>query len=121
MLSAAEADLARRDSALPGLALVLDPDALTAALRPVLPAAHLRTAQITHIRYQPLSYCRVAYRLDVAGAEVVLVAWAGRPDALAARLDDHARPSPFGPVGPERLVLHHCAVVVTVFPDDLKL
>ena len=81
MLSFAETDLVHRDHAIPGLAMVLDPDTFATALRRAAPDADLRTAQITYRRYKPQNFCRVAYRLDVAGAELDLDVRACRPDA----------------------------------------
>jgi len=50
MLSPPEADLVRRDGALPGLATVLDPEALIAALASALPTADVRAASIRYVR-----------------------------------------------------------------------
>ena len=83
MLCTAETELVRRDSAIPGLGLVLNPAAFAAALRRPPPAADLRDAQITYARYKPEVFCRVAYRLDVAGSELNVDVRACRPDDLA--------------------------------------
>src|SRR5438876_11847784 len=83
MLSRLEADLARRDPFLPGLATVLDPDAFVAALRRAAPKADLRTAQITYVRYKPKHFCRIAYRLDLAATELDLDVRACQADELA--------------------------------------
>src|SRR2546427_137056 len=88
MLSSNEAELARRDPAVPGLAMVLDPDSFATALRRAAPDADLRTAQITYRRYKPQNFCRVAYRLDVAGAELDLDVRACRAEDLASWLGD---------------------------------
>src|SRR2546426_5122812 len=65
MLSPPEADLVRRDGVLPGLATVLDPDALLAALAPALPAADVRAASVRYVRYKPHTNCLVAYRPEL--------------------------------------------------------
>ncbi len=121
MLSSAEADLARRDAAIPGLATVLDSDAFVAALRRAAPEADLRAAQITYVRYKPRTYCRVAYRLDVAGKEVDAAVGACRPDDLVPWLKEDHRTGMSGPLRPGRIVFAQYAVLVTVFPNDLKL
>jgi len=121
VLSSAEVDLARRDPAIPGLAVVLDPDALAAALRRAAPQADLGTAQITYVRYKPAAYCRVTYRLEVAGGALDLDVRACRPDDLASWRDTGEAVGVSGPLGPGRIVLEHCAVLATVFPNDLKL
>jgi streptomycin 6-kinase len=121
MLCAAESEIVRRESSLPGLALVLSPAAFAAALRQAAPAADLRDAQITYARYKPKSFCRVAYRLDVAGSELNVEVRACRPEDLARCVEEGASANVAGPLGPGRIVLPHCAAVITVFPNDLKL
>jgi len=124
MLSPNEADLVRRDPAIPGLATVLDPDAFAAALRGAAPEADLRSAQITYARYKPQNHCRLAYRLDLAGAELDADVRACRQDDLASWLEDHKKSGTAGPLGPGHLVhvvLEDCAVLVSAFPNDLKL
>jgi len=115
------ADLARRDPVIPGLGVVLDPDAFAAALHAANPEAAVRAARIVYVKYKPQSYCRVAYRLDVGGAEVDVAVRACRPDDLASRLEDRSWTGVWGPLGPGRIVLDHCAAIVTVFPYDVKL
>src|SRR6266542_2206685 len=121
MLSRTEMDLARRDPAIPGLAVVFDPDAFVGELRGVLPEADLRAAQITYLRYKPQCYCRVAYRLDVAGTAVEVDVRACRPEDLATWLEEGESSSIAGPLGPGRIIMEQLAALVTVFPNDLKL
>lgn len=121
MLSPADADLARRDAAIPGLATVLDPDAFVAALRRATRVAGLGVAQISYVRWKPQAYCRATYRLDVAGVEVDLDVRACRAEDLSSWLEDGDRGLVSSPLGPGRIVLEQCAVLVTVFPNDLKL
>ena len=120
MLSPAEADLARRDSAVPGLATVLDPDAFLDALAQAAPGRDLGRAEITHVKYCPMTYCRVGYRVGVAGAECHLDVRACRRDDLASWLEKNG-PTVAGPLGSGRLVLGDSAVLITVFPNDVKL
>src|ERR1051325_806979 len=100
MLSSADADLIRRDSAIPGLTVVFDPDAFVAALRRAAPEAEIRKAQISYIRYKTQAYCRVAYRLDLEGEAVDVDVRACRPDDLASWLKDREGAS--GPAAPGR-------------------
>jgi aminoglycoside phosphotransferase (APT) family kinase protein len=120
MLSAAVADLARRDSAIPGLSVVLDPDAFADALRCAAPAADLRTARIAFLKYKPHTYCQVTYRIDVAGTEWDVAAHACRPEDLPTvpRGGDGRSPGADGPLGAGRIALEQCAVLVTVFTSD---
>src|ERR687887_104956 len=105
MLPPAEADLARRDSAIPGAATVLDPDAFVTALRRAAPVADLGPARIEYLRWKPRAYARATYRLDVAGAEVQLDVRACRPEDLASWLEDGDQAFVPGPLGSGRIVL----------------
>lgn len=115
-----EADLARRDPAVPGLATVLDPEAFVAAIQRAAPAADIRAGHIRYLRYKPHAYCRVNYRLDVAGTDLDLDVRACRPEDLAA-IEAGERENGGGPLGAGQLRLDPAAVLVTVFPYDLKL
>lgn len=124
--AAVEADLARRDPHIPGLATVLDPDAFVAAVRRAAPHADARGGRILYLRYKPHMLCRARYRLDVSGRDVDLDVRACRPEDLAATLsgrdgENGGATIVDGPLGPGRLVLEEHAVVITVFPNDLKL
>src|SRR5437867_9543089 len=121
MLSSLETDLIHRDRAVPGLATVLDPDAFVAALQRAAPQADLRTAHLAYARYKPQSFCRATYQLDVAGAELDLDVRACRPDDLAQWLEEGEAANVSSPLGPGRIVLEDWAVLVTAFPNDLKL
>ena len=121
MLSAVETDLVHRDSAIPGLPMVLDPDAFADALRQAAPRADLRSAQIAYARLKPRRYCRVTYRLDVAGAPLDVDVRACRPEDLDSWLEEGNGSIVPGPLGPGRIVLQDRAIVVNVFPNDLKL
>ncbi len=121
LLSSPETDLIRRDAAIPGLATVLDPDAFMVALRRAAPEADLRMARITYLRYKPQRYCRVAYQLDVAGTELDVDVRACRPEDIGPWLEESERANATGPLGRGCVILEHCAVLVFVFPNDLKL
>lgn len=119
MLSYAEADLARRDLGIPGLATVLDPDAFLAALRRAAPK--VSRAEIGHVKYSPGAFCRAAYRIEVGSAEFDIDVRACRPQELLSWVRKaHPADSP-GPLETPCMVLRDLAVVVTVFPNDPKL
>src|SRR5262245_55446356 len=121
MLSQAEADLARRDPDLPGLATVLDPDAFIAALRRAAPGPEVGRAEIAYVKYSPRAFCRVSYRVDVAGAELDLDVRACRPEDVGSWLVNGVDTDGTGPFESGRMVLGADAILVTVFPIDLKL
>lgn len=121
MLSRADAAVVRRDPALPGLATVLDPDALAATLRRLLPTADSGTARSTYVRYKPGTNCLVAYQLETDGVTVDVHAKAHRPDAEDKLRKAHERPARPGPLGPGRMILEDQAVVISTFPNDREL
>jgi len=111
---------------MPGLATVLDPEALAAALRESLPGAAVTGAQITYIKYRPKEKCLVGYRLDVRGATVEAYATAHRREAEPSLRPPAARvpgpdPGRSGPLGVGRLLLRDQAIVLSVFPNDDRL
>ena len=121
MLTPADLDLVRRDPDVPGLSLVLDGDALAAALRPLVPDVPIASARPTYVRYKPGTNSLVAYRLIVAGEVVVAYAKAyrrGDGDKLLKALE---RRTPGTVLGPGRIVLEEHAVVVSFFPNDRRL
>src|SRR4051794_11653701 len=109
MLSPPEADLVRRDPALPGLATLLDPEAFATALRPRLPSEELMAARRDYVRYKPGMSCLVAYRVETARGVVDVSARAVRPDA-----DDKLRKARGAAGGHGRFVLEDRAIVVSV-------
>lgn len=121
MLTSLEADLIHRDAVIPGLATVLDPEAFLVALQRAAPHAELRNAWITYLRYKPQRYCRVSYRLDVAGTELDVDVRACRPEDLGSSLEESDQASAAGPLGRGCIVLEDRSVLVFVFPNDLKL
>jgi len=113
MLTETDADVVRRDPALPGLGAVLDPDRLGELLRPALPEREIGAGRIGWIRYRPHDFCRAAYRFEVSGGEIDVGLHACLPAELSEwRGNGH---------GGERLVLEDLALIVSVFPNDPKL
>lgn len=122
MLSPADADLARRDRTIPGLATVLDNDAFLAALRSHLPGLDLRGIHPTYVHYKPLTRCMVAYRITTADAELIAYADAYGPDAKVKLKKVHEiQRNTEGPHGPWALVMEDLATAVYFFPTDRRL
>lgn len=121
MLSRADAELTRRDPALPGLATVLDPGAFLAALQGAVPGVRIRVAKIAGVRYKPGRYCRASYRVDADGASCDLDVLACRPEEVVLQLGEAVAPTVAGPLGPGRVVLRDPALIVSVFPYDAAL
>ncbi|HEV2768076.1 MAG TPA: aminoglycoside phosphotransferase family protein [Acidimicrobiales bacterium] len=110
MLAPADAEVARRDPAVPGIALVLDPEALLARLQQRNPAWGLVAAEARYVRYKPTTSCLVGYRLHQAGpagaggpaVEVSVKAYRQGDGAKAAKTAEAAETGPAGttPPGP---------------------
>jgi hypothetical protein len=120
-LSSDNVDLARRDSALPGLATVLDPEAFVGALRRSAPDADLGAAHITYVKYKPGTVCLVGYRLTVAGTVVDVYAKAYGADASEKMQKALEQPGEPGALGRGRIPLEDYQIVVSAFPNDAKV
>lgn len=123
MLPRADADIASRDPALPGLATLLDADALLAALRGARPGASFDGVDITYVRYRPGTTCLVGCQLDIAGSRAAAYAVTYSPSAQRRLRAGEGAPiaGRAGLLGPGRFVLADCATVVSMFPNDRKV
>jgi aminoglycoside phosphotransferase (APT) family kinase protein len=121
MLSPHDADIVRRDTSLPGLETVLDPDAFCAALRVIAPGADVDSATTTYVRYKPGTSCLVGFEVEISGETVLLNARAHRTDASGKLDKGRERSGIPGPLGSGRFVFPDKAVVVSVFPNDSQL
>ncbi|MBW2387511.1 MAG: phosphotransferase [Deltaproteobacteria bacterium] len=120
MSSAADSDLIRRDTALPGLATLLDPHAL-ATLIASRDSQPLHSLDLLYLRYKPGTNCVAAYLAGNNAGTTLLYAKAHGGDAAvklskARRSPGRARAGP-----PERVFAPSLGIVVFGFPDDLKL
>jgi aminoglycoside phosphotransferase (APT) family kinase protein len=112
MLSQPDAELARRDAALPGLATLLDCRAFTEALRSRAPHLDSGPARPTYVRYKPGVSCLVGYRLgDAEGATTV----------TARAFPLHAREKLLTVGDPRHIVWEESGIIVSVFPHDAAI
>lgn len=120
MLTTADADLVRREPALPGLATLLDADAFAELLRVAVSGLATATVRPVYVRYKPGTRCLVSYELDVAGARVLAHASAY---ASARRVSGKAPASPDvpRPLGAPRVAIEEQRIVVSLFPEDSVL
>jgi hypothetical protein len=121
MLSPADAELVRRDRAIPGLSTLLDPDAFLTTMAGALPGRELRGAQLGYLRYKPGTNCLAAYRIDTDGSTLEVYAKAHGPDASIKLRKAYQRPSVSSLVDWGRMVLDDATIVVSIFPNDSKL
>ncbi|MDQ3419446.1 MAG: phosphotransferase, partial [Acidobacteriota bacterium] len=122
MLLPVDAALVRRDAALPGLALLLDPERLHRALRQVTDRHVLGPPVVTYLRYKPGQSCLAACRLELDGQSIDFTVKAYLPGAHHDKVRKaFARPSVAAPLGSGRFFLQDSAILVSVFPHDSKL
>src|SRR2546426_174552 len=130
MLSSPDADLVRRDPALPGLGTVLDPARFVAALRAARPELEIEAVQVGYVDYKPGRECIVGYRLprsERAPEPSEPVTLRGTLDlyAVAQRRERWEREHPAEGHAPQdghrRVSLAGEAVTGALFPDDLEL
>jgi Ser/Thr protein kinase RdoA (MazF antagonist) len=126
MLWQADAALVARDPALPGLATLLDPAALTAQVNTALAVTPDATGVCVgkmepyYVRYKAGTNGLVAYQVQTARGPLYLhgVALPFGEEAKALKMVERAQPSI---VGPGCLYLADLALLVTFFPNDRRL
>lgn len=122
MLSPDDALLVRQDSALPGLAALLDADQFLALLQPELslewPQLHLEPH---YIRYKPATSCLVGFRGTYAGNPVSLYARLHHPSQGEKAAKPLQRPLAASVLGPGALLLSQSCLLVMIFPNDHEL
>ncbi|MGH8875485.1 MAG: hypothetical protein ACRDVM_09605, partial [Acidimicrobiia bacterium] len=117
MLEPADAALARHDPGVPGLALVLDGEALAERLRRELPKIEVGDVRATYVRYKAGTSCLVAYRMATRQGEVPCYARAfrGEDRAKAAKVAGRWASRAEWPAG---ALLSREAVAVALWPTD---
>lgn len=121
MLSPADAALAARDPAIPGLATLLDSEAFAATLRSAVPAVEIGAVTPTYVRYKPGTNCLVAYRLNLPTGPALVYARAysaALRDKLAHA--DRLRERP-GSLGIGGIALAPQAIAIYCWPYDREL
>ena len=120
MLSPPDAELARRDQALPGLGLLLDPEAFVVRLRDALPGLQIGCAQPSYTRYKPGTSCLVGYRMEGDGP-VALYAVARRRDDTEKLRKVYSNAVPSSTTGAGTGLLEAESIEVYGFPNDRSL
>lgn len=119
-ISAADAALAERQRALPGLAALLDEVAFTSLLDEAYPEAGVRSARARYLRLKPSTNCLVAFEVEAsAGSTRVYARTHPRSDAGKLARVNEARA--VGALGRGGALLEELLVAVYPFPNDRRL
>ncbi|WP_414527279.1 aminoglycoside phosphotransferase family protein [Nodularia chucula] len=119
MLSPADHRLVRRDVDLVGLGLLLDTDALAAALISQFPDLDLSQVKKTYIRYKPATNCIVSYELTIAQTTVLAYAKAVTSQKKLEKY--YQRPGVIQDCGIGRTVFRQEGIIFSVLPNDNAL
>lgn len=115
------ADLVRRDSRIPGLALMLDPERLLAALQTQMDINRVESIRLNYLRYKPGMNCLARYAIQAGGLAISAYAKAHGQDARIKADKSRERPVIDSTLGPGRIVLADQQVIFSTFPNDAKL
>ena len=121
MSARADAELAARDTAVPALGALLDPGAFAELLRSFAPEAQIVAVHGRYVRYKPGARCVAAYRVELAGGEVLAHGIAHGPAAdekLAKLRTRRAAPSA---LGDGRFFRGDLGLAIELFPNDARL
>ena len=121
MLSPTDAAVVARDPAIPGLALLLDDDAVADKLHRFAPNAGIQAAHARYLRYKPGTSCLVAYQVTTTAGTIDIYAKAYCRSDRKKMLKHIAQPSASGPLGAGRFSLAGFDVVIYVMPNDRRL
>ncbi|MEE8154903.1 MAG: aminoglycoside phosphotransferase family protein [Phycisphaerales bacterium] len=118
MLSQADANVVRRDPQLPGLAVLLDPDAFGDVLRNLSPETQIEWVRPQYVRYKAGTSCLVGYVVRASGTEIDVYARCHRSNQPVKLDKASQRQSVPGPLGTGIEVVPELALAVFVFPND---
>jgi aminoglycoside phosphotransferase (APT) family kinase protein len=119
MLTHADANVARRDPAVPGLAVLLDPDAVLELLTTSLPFLAPQSVRPVYVRYKPATRCLVAYEVRTANGTVPVHANAHSTErAIAATYPGLLIADSASSPG---VIMPAPGIVVSAFPQDRTL
>lgn len=121
MISPPNADLVRRDPAITGLRIILDPEVFMRILGPYLGEMRIKNAQITYIRYKPDTRCLVNYHLNTGDTTLNVYAVAHGNDK-AVKINNVRNRKTVDRYGiPGLIIFEDQGILIWVFPNDSKL
>lgn len=117
----ATADLVRRDSRIPGLGLMLDPDRLLTSIRGEWDISRVEDIKLVYLRYKPGMNCLARYQLYGDGFTFSAYAKAYGQAATSKMDKSMERADVDCLIGPGRVALEHPQIIISSFPNDAKL
>lgn len=120
-VSSITTDLIRRDSGIPGLALLLDPARLLTKLCSQLDTTRVEDIKLVYLRYKPGMNCLARYELCAGERIISAYAKAHGEDAAGKISKSIERDAIDGSLGPGRVVLDDSQLIFSTFPNDTKL
>lgn len=122
MLFPGESDLIRRDSALKGLRIVLDPERLAETLRPHVHNNQLCGVKVKYVRYKPETSCLVSYHMELGdGTSQEVYAKAVKNDAVNKLRKTYRKFEGYGSGIPNVINFEDDAISIFTFPCDGKI
>ena len=120
MLTPDDAEIVRRDRTMPGLGILLDPEAFAELLKASLRVSHIALAE-GYARYKPGISCLVSYEVSFNGQKVRVYARSYRPADGEKIARIMRMPEARGPLGPGRVLVRGASIILSVFPNDVRL
>lgn len=120
MLSAHDAEIVSRDGDLPGLAVLLDPEAFLEVFAQQFPETGAVGAAIQYLRYKPWTSCLCSYRITSLRGSFDVYAKAVR-HGRAEKLRHWTTGAESAADEPRRRASQRWHLGISVFPDDRRL
>jgi Ser/Thr protein kinase RdoA (MazF antagonist) len=117
MLSKSDAELARRDAAIPSLPLLFDEEALTRRLNQALPHLGIRNLSAHYVRYKPGTSCLISYKVETEHTHFDLYA-KGMRRGSANKMNKADRRINGSQDHNSGVILDDAGVIVYIYPVD---
>jgi len=121
MLSPADAALIKRDTAIPGLATLLDQEAFAGVLDGALTGRTIEAASARYVRYKPGKNCLVAYDVTTDAGEIHVYAKARRPARQTEEQAASTSPAAASCATGGSDMLKALSIALYVMPHDRRL
>lgn len=121
MLSRDDSLLAQRDSALPGLASLLDDERMLEIVRGLSRDVDVRSLEANYVRYKPATSAIVGYSVQLPGATIPIYARTHGKASRSKLGKAVHRPGPAGPLGFGVAAIRNPELAIFEVPNDDEL